>query len=385
MDVDPVNTPAAPANGDSEAQRDRASLSSGATSNTADVPLDAEVSGILDGSDASQSFGKPSPKSAEVPLVHYDFGRDDKVWAKLIGFPWWPCKVRAPKDEDGLVRVRFFGTGESCKVRSTSKEVRPWEGELSFVGEAIRAKLPEKKKALVAKWELALREARGEVEQGTPDSEPEQDINWSTEGHDFLNARVALAHEKPKGGKRVFLGTIVKWAPPDADAGDQALFHVRHDDGDSEDLEDYEVKAAMEMYKEQPEHIRKEAKAVKDAVRRRRRRAIRRNSWRAILGAQFSARNSQRAQFSDGTLSAGRRARRPSRRRRRRRRSARRRAPRRPRRRRRPTRRRRRRRRPPRRRRRPRGRRSRARPSSSSATKRGRRWRRRTRRRRRRT
>ena len=380
MDVDPVNTPAAPANGDSEAQRDRASLSSGATSNTADVPLDAEVSGILDGSDASQSFGKPSPKSAEVPLVHYDFGRDDKVWAKLIGFPWWPCKVRAPKDEDGLVRVRFFGTGESCKVRSTSKEVRPWEGELSFVGEAIRAKLPEKKKALVAKWELALREARGEVEQGTPDSEPEQDINWSTEGHDFLNARVALAHEKPKGGKRVFLGTIVKWAPPDADAGDQALFHVRHDDGDSEDLEDYEVKAAMEMYKEQPEHIRKEAKAVKDAVRRRR---------RAILGAQFlaqfSARNSQRAQFSDGTLSAGRRARRPSRRRRRRRRSARRRAPRRPRRRRRPTRRRRRRRRPPRRRRRPRGRRSRAPPSSSSATKRGRRWRRRTRRRRRRT
>ena len=288
MDVDPVNTPAAPANGDSEAQRDRASLSSGATSNTADVPLDAEVSGILDGSDASQSFGKPSPKSAEVPLVHYDFGRDDKVWAKLIGFPWWPCKVRAPKDEDGLVRVRFFGTGESCKVRSTSKEVRPWEGELSFVGEAIRAKLPEKKKALVAKWELALREARGEVEQGTPDSEPEQDINWSTEGHDFLNARVALAHEKPKGGKRVFLGTIVKWAPPDADAGDQALFHVRHDDGDSEDLEDYEVKAAMEMYKEQPEHIRKEAKAVKDAVRRRRRR-------RAILGAQFSARNSRRA------------------------------------------------------------------------------------------
>ena len=383
MDVDPVNTPAAPANGDSEAQRDRASLSSGATSNTADVPLDAEVSGILDGSGASQSFGKPSPKSAEVPLVHYDFGRDDKVWAKLIGFPWWPCKVRAPKDEDGLVRVRFFGTGESCKVRSTSKEVRPWEGELSFVGEAIRAKLPEKKKALVAKWELALREARGEVEQGTPDSEPEQDINWSTEGHDFLNARVALAHEKPKGGKRVFLGTIVKWAPPDADAGDQALFHVRHDDGDSEDLEDYEVKAAMEMYKEQPEHIRKEAKAVKDAVRRRR---------RAILGAQFlaqfSARNSQRAQFSDGTLSACRRARRPSRRRRRRRRSARRRAPRRPRRRRRPTRRRRRRRRrrrPPRRRRRPRGRRSRAPPSSSSATKRGRRWRRRTRRRRRRT
>ena len=144
MDVDPVNTPAAPANGDSEAQRDRASLSSGATSNTADVPLDAEVSGILDGSDAPGPIGKLPPKSAEVPLVHYDFGRDDKVWAKLIGFPWWPCKVRAPKDEDGLVRVRFFGTGESCKVRSTSKEVRPWEGELSFVGEALRAKLPEK-------------------------------------------------------------------------------------------------------------------------------------------------------------------------------------------------------------------------------------------------
>ena len=273
------------------------------------------------------------------------------------------------------MRVRFFGTGESCKVRSTSKEVRPWEGELSFVGEAIRAKLPEKKKALVAKWELALREARGEVEQGTPDSEPEQDINWSTEGHEFLNARVALAHEKPKGGKRVFLGTIVKWAPPDADAGDQALFHVRHDDGDSEDLEDYEVKAAMEMYKEQPEHIRKEAKAVKDAVRNT---PPPRNSRRAILGAQFSARNS-RAQFSDGTSPpAGaqkaksekeaakaereRRApkaearRRPTRRRRRRRR---RRAARRP--------------------------KSRAPPSSSSATKRGPRWRRRTRRRRRRT
>jgi hypothetical protein len=39
----------------------------------------------------------------------------------------------------------------------------------------------------------------------------------------------------------------MQYLPPDGD--DEALFHIVHDDGDSEDLDGYECFAAMEQYR----------------------------------------------------------------------------------------------------------------------------------------
>ena len=49
---------------------------------------------------------------------------------------------------------------------------------------------------------------------------------------------------RPFGKTKVFLGNITKWIPPDPAAGDGPLFHVVHDDGDEEDLEDFEVSSS---------------------------------------------------------------------------------------------------------------------------------------------
>ena len=43
------------------------------------------------------------------------------------------------------------------------------------------------------------------------------------------------------------IGTVQQYLPLDGD--DEALFHIVHDDGDSEDLDGYECFAAMEQYR----------------------------------------------------------------------------------------------------------------------------------------
>ena len=45
------------------------------------------------------------------------------------------------------------------------------------------------------------------------------------------------------------MGTIRKWLPEDPATGDPPLWRAVHDDGDEEDLEEHEVKEAVEAYK----------------------------------------------------------------------------------------------------------------------------------------
>jgi len=86
----------------------------------------------------------------------------------------------------------------------------------------------------------------------------EDDLHWRTEGHEFQGQRVAR-----RFGRKVVLGRIVRWLPEDTSADDPALFHMRHDDGDEEDLEFAEVQEAIELYSKQPEAIRSKANAAK--------------------------------------------------------------------------------------------------------------------------
>ena len=72
------------------------------------------------------------------------------------------------------------------------------------------------------------------------------DIAWADEGHELLGSRVARLH-----GKKCVLGAITKWVDADEAEGDPALFKMQHDDGDEEDLEEEEVRAAVRLYAEQ--------------------------------------------------------------------------------------------------------------------------------------
>ena len=88
-------------------------------------------------------------------------------------------------------------------------------------------------------------ESHGDSEEEDDDAAGENLINWAqdgqTTGHDFVGQRVALCH-----GGEIIKGTITKWLPENVDADDEpAIFHVDHDDGDAEDLDEKEAEAAI--------------------------------------------------------------------------------------------------------------------------------------------
>eukprot|EP00966_Prymnesium_polylepis_P302382 6985880-Prymnesium_polylepis.1 len=98
---------------------------------------------------------------------------------------------------------------------------------------------------------------------GEAEGEAEGDgIEWLSSGHELLGARVARPF-----GKRCALGTISKWVDADEAEGDPALFRAEHDDGDEEDLEEEEVRAAVALYKEHPKAIAYEEKEAKKAAK----------------------------------------------------------------------------------------------------------------------
>ena len=65
---------------------------------------------------------------------------------------------------------------------------------------------------------------------------------WLIHGHGWLGER-ALRRFKVRGQPDALaLGRITRWQREDVEAGDGALFHCVHDDGDEEDLEAEEAR-----------------------------------------------------------------------------------------------------------------------------------------------
>jgi hypothetical protein len=83
-----------------------------------------------------------------------------------------------------------------------------------------------------------------------------QDAMWQTEGHEWIGERVLRVFESgaTAGAK------VSKWMPANLDAEDEpALWHIVHDDGDEEDLEEYEMVDAMGALAKQTEERKKRA------------------------------------------------------------------------------------------------------------------------------
>jgi hypothetical protein len=78
-------------------------------------------------------------------------------------------------------------------------------------------------------------------------------IPWQTSGHSHIGC-LALRHcEDDDGTQRKQEGRITMWAPADEAEGDPALWHMVHDDGDEEDLEEEEVEEALQDWKRENE------------------------------------------------------------------------------------------------------------------------------------
>jgi hypothetical protein len=75
----------------------------------------------------------------------------------------------------------------------------------------------------------------------TQEAKTSDEIPWQTSGHDWIGQRVL----RPFAGHDPAVGTVISWVPRDGD--DDPLWHVLHDDGDEEDLEEFEMKEALEL------------------------------------------------------------------------------------------------------------------------------------------
>jgi hypothetical protein len=179
--------------------------------------------------------------------------RGDIVFAKIFGFPWWPSVVRgirhAYEAEAPTVRVRFSADGTNYNATPSTLERLGDKLEWADV-KNIKFKSPTIRK----KWEAALAEAQAYSRDAETEWSDEEEAkveeglkktaeSWLAEGHEWLHRRVA----RPFGKSKVFLGKITKWIPADPAEGDGPLFHVVHDDGDVEDLEEYEVTALYSL------------------------------------------------------------------------------------------------------------------------------------------
>jgi hypothetical protein len=71
-------------------------------------------------------------------------------------------------------------------------------------------------------------------------------ISWRESGHRWLGRRVRRFFDGADGADDPIDGTLVLWV--DAEGDDAALWHMAHDDGDEEDLEEHEVRAALRAH-----------------------------------------------------------------------------------------------------------------------------------------
>ncbi|XP_034620215.1 DNA mismatch repair protein Msh6 isoform X2 [Trachemys scripta elegans] len=88
----------------------------------------------------AQGARKGRTKAARAPSVSCDYSPGDLVWAKMEGYPWWPCLVYNHPTEGTLVRAK----GKSSRVHVQFFDDSPTRGWVSikylkpYKGSAVR-------------------------------------------------------------------------------------------------------------------------------------------------------------------------------------------------------------------------------------------------------
>ena len=121
----------------------------------------------------------------------------------------------------------------------------------------------------------AVEEEKEAGEEATKEAGKEDEPEWQDEGHEWIGSNVRRHFE----GHGYVIGVVTHWAPPlfHAETGEEtepAVFRIRHEDGDLEDLEFPETQTAIRSF-ERAEKARKRKKTANQGTRRSTRRTRR--------------------------------------------------------------------------------------------------------------
>jgi hypothetical protein len=206
-------------------------------------PLPAhQRKGESSSSSSSTALATVAAPSAQLdaPFTEEDAVKMTVVWATVKGYPPWPAEVM--RTSGPKFTVRFFATdNEATLVASALKRYHKKQLKLrAGQGKVANAQLQAQFFEAVKLADVALLDE-------VPVEEEEEQVEtegWRLDGSAWIGRRV----------RRIFPGGVVsdgvvqRWLPAGDTADDFALWHVQHDDGDEEDLEEAEVRAGIQLH-----------------------------------------------------------------------------------------------------------------------------------------
>ena len=123
---------------------------------------DSAATAVLSSSEAAEAAAPSSSVAEEAP----SFARHALVWAKVFGFPWWPCRVYGLAERnDGLVPTRFCHTAERLLLKPS--QLVAYEAHPEYREKEI------KKPALNAKFQAACVEIENDPLAGSDEDPPD--------------------------------------------------------------------------------------------------------------------------------------------------------------------------------------------------------------------
>jgi hypothetical protein len=187
--------------------------------------------------------------NTERPKVRYFVRTCELASWPLAAAYWGPVAMEeAQAISTSSSGVHFsFEKSDSVSCEAIYGAVASFERERSAAGELDRF-------AISPSEHERLRNMVSDLgESPTDECGGDAQIEWQSDGHHYVRQHVAVRH-----AQKVSFGLITKWVPTSKD-GDPALWHMVHDDGDEEDLEEAEVCAAITLYSEESGQLQKEA------------------------------------------------------------------------------------------------------------------------------
>ena len=157
------------------------------------------------------------------------------------------AKRAAPNDEDGETGADSKRARPDAEAAATtaagdgkkkSRMLRELESDRGYVDETSPTRPAP---AAAPSAEPAATAAAATAEPPAAGNDDDEDEEWLTTGSEWLGKRVARVF-----GLDRFIGVVISWVRENTD-GDPPLWKIQHEDGDEEDLEEYELKKSHTM------------------------------------------------------------------------------------------------------------------------------------------